>query len=101
LQVLLSGHFILFFSMFVLIVMFSIFPVLYLYMRPTPSNLDQPADAALSAKPVSTDAKPPAPDDPPPPPKPEPSSSGPGLLSLLICIISAATVLLGKQSALD
>jgi hypothetical protein len=95
-QVLLSGHFLLFFSMFVILMMVTIVPVLYLYLQP-PSSMPLPkTNSETPDPPQSSDAN--APDAAPPPPHcPETPSSEPGLLSLLVCVVAAAAVLLSKQ----
>jgi hypothetical protein len=95
-QVLLSGHFLLFFSMFVILMMVTIVPVLYLYLQPPSSTPLPKTNSETPDPPQSSDAN--APDAPTPPPQsPETSSSEPGLLSLLACVIAAAAVLLSKQ----
>ncbi len=93
-QVLLSGHFILFFSMFVLIIVFSIFPVIYLNMQPPvpnprPKGEVDPSESSLSSEPKPSDAA----DAPPPPKQDDNSSAEPGLLALIACMLAAAAVL--------
>jgi hypothetical protein len=94
-QVLLSGHFILFFSMFVLLIVFSIFPVIYLKMQPPsaiprPKGEVDPSESSLSSETKPSDAA----DAPPPPKQDDNSSAEPGLLALIVCMLAAAAVLL-------
>jgi hypothetical protein len=97
-QVLLSGHFILFFSLFLLLIMFSIFPVMFLCIQPADSN-PRPKDDAGPAEPPSA-SEPRLLDacDAAALPKQDVSPSEPGMLSLAVCILSAAAVLLSRQA---
>jgi hypothetical protein len=83
--------------MFVLIIMFSIFPVLYLYMQPTPSPPEPKVNSDPVLTPAASETKPPDAADAAQHAKPEPPASGPGLLSLVLCVLSAAAVLISKQ----
>jgi hypothetical protein len=95
-QVLLSGHFLLFFSMFVILMMVTIVPVLYLYLQPPSSTPLPKTNSETPDPPPSSDAS--APDGAALlPHSPQTPSSEPGLLSLLVCVVAAAAVLLTKQ----
>jgi hypothetical protein len=100
-QVLLSGHFILFFSVFLLLLLFSILPVLFFCLQPPTQTPPPKIDVATPEAPPSSEPKAPDAADTAPPSRPDPApaepTGRPGLMSLLMCVLAALAVLFSKH----
>ena len=78
--------------------MFSIFPVMFLCLQPIDPNPRPKSDTEAAEPHLSSEPKPLDASDAAAPPKQDASPSEPGLLSLVVCVLSAAAVLLQQAS---
>ncbi len=74
-------------------IMFSIFPVMFLCMQPVDANTRPKGDADCVEISPASELKPSDSCDESALPKQSASTSEPGLLSLILCVVSAAAVL--------